>query len=170
MFAAHVERFFRDYPDGYMISIVRDPLSWFASAKKHVRSTKDMRDKSADNLVSFWVRSTESIIENKQRFAGRYLVVLFSDLINDTREVMASLCRAAGIQYERTLEVPTFNGIPIASNTSHQELKDKRGVINTTLEIYKTVLSDGEKDFIYTSCNHLYEMVSARSILIGAKR
>jgi hypothetical protein len=52
-----LETFFRIYPDGRLISILRDPLSWFSSAQG--------RDPEADvdALLELWKRSAREMLE-----------------------------------------------------------------------------------------------------------
>ena len=48
-----IEMFFTDFPDGKFISIIREPVSWYASAKKHNPESY----KSLDEAIFLWQSS-----------------------------------------------------------------------------------------------------------------
>ena len=74
-----VARYFGDYPDGRLISSIRDPHSWFVS----------LRGKRPDlgpaDAISRWIRSTEAILEHRERYGERVRIVSFQSLLEDFR-------------------------------------------------------------------------------------
>jgi hypothetical protein len=165
MFPEYVDRFFRDYPDGRMVSIVRDPLSWFASAKRHARSRHDMRDKSLENLMPFWSESADRALANRERHGSRCIVLRFSDLVERTAGLMHALAGALGVAFNETLLSPTFNGLPIGSNTSHEEISDQPGVVvSSTLDHYRGVLERSDIEAIEARFGALYDRAAAAAL------
>lgn len=108
------ELFFADYPDGFMITNVRRPDHWLASAMLHdPRSYPD-----AARGLELWCASTEATIAAQRRWPDRVFIVGFEDLVENTERVMAKLAALLGLEFCPTLLRPTFNGIPIESDSS----------------------------------------------------
>lgn len=114
MMPGQIERFFHDYPDGKFISIVRDPVSWFASAKKHEPTIYGELRES----VYLWQCSTVAALQLKQKFARKVLLVRFEDLVADTQTQMRHMCEFLHIDWAPSLLSPTFNGNSIRADTS----------------------------------------------------
>ena len=108
-----VRSFFEDYPDGKLVSIVRDPCSWYASARSQKKKYADV-----DFALAKWRRSTEAILEWRKRYGDRVIALTYEDLVLDTAAVMARIAEQIGISMSPTLLVPTFNGRPIRANSS----------------------------------------------------
>ena len=106
-------RFFRDYPDGRAISILREPVSWFASASRHRPEYADRRA-----AVDMWLESYGVIAANAVRYPAQTLLLAFEDCVADTRAVMERVAAFLGIPFEPTLLEPTFNMMPIESDSS----------------------------------------------------
>jgi len=149
---ASVERFFECYPDGLLIQILRDPTTWYPSARGHRRSKK--LGLASEELLDIWCASSEAIKRNAQRHGDRVIVLKFEDLVARTEPVMRDLAERLGISFEPTLLAPTFNGAPIRANSSFPV--DASGVIAGPLA-RKSNLSREEEDAIERRCRALYE-------------
>ena len=114
-----VERIFSDYPDGYVVSLVRDPVDWFLSARNHAFFRNAG---STDQLLGYWNESTEAAIQAHAKFPTRVIVGRFESLVRDTQAAMSELCRRVGIGFSDTSLGPSFNGIPIRSNSSFRSV------------------------------------------------
>jgi hypothetical protein len=110
---ASLEGFFEDYPDGTLVSIVRDPRAWYASAhgQKQQYST-------VERALKKWRRSTEATLAAQAERPGRVAVITYETLVRDTEETMRLLAERVGISMRPELLVPTFNGRPIRANSS----------------------------------------------------
>ena len=107
-----INNFFEIYPDGRLISIIRDPVHWFASASR--REPQIYGDiKSA---LGHWKKSIRGIMEAREKFGDCVCIIQFERLIDRTESVMRYLANFLGIYYEDILLEPTFNGIPIRSS------------------------------------------------------
>lgn len=113
MHAASIDGLFRTYPDGRLISIVRDPCTWVVSALGH------NRDHYPDvaTAIGIWNDSTQGIIAAKRRYGPRVEIVRFEDLLGDTERTMRRVAAAVGIDFLPGLLVPTFNGMTVGANT-----------------------------------------------------
>jgi len=111
---SEASRFFADYPDGFMISNVRQPADWYASARQHNRSVYG-EWRTAERL---WKKSTHSTILAKQMWPNRVIVVPFERLVKAPEQTMARIAHHLGIEFEPVLTMPSFSGVPIDSNSS----------------------------------------------------
>jgi hypothetical protein len=105
--------FFEDYPDGIFISLCRHPGDWYASALPHEPMYEE-----PDAAMRYWRDSTEGSLELKKRFPNQVILVSFATLVGDPTRVMKQLAGRLGLSWSPTLLEPTFNGMPIASNSS----------------------------------------------------
>lgn len=129
-----VAEYFTDYPDGYIISLVRDPMNWFVSARKH----KHFRYvTNANELLKFWTDSCLATLKAKKSFPDRVLVYKFDSLITDTSKVMKHICTRTGLAYSDLMLKPTFNSVSIRSNSS----------VKSVYGIDQQVLSRSEGEF-----------------------
>ncbi len=149
---SNMASFFKIYPDGRLISVVRDPKNWFPSAKRH------QLDKYGDitKALNQWNESTYSMVRNKKDYGDRVCIITFDDLVQRTEAVMHYLADFLNIQFDDILLTPTFNKIPIKPNTSFK--LEKPGIMISALERYKT-LSREELDTIETMTDDTYSKV-----------
>ena len=148
----NMESFFEIYPDGRLISIIRDPKNWYPSAIRHKpRVCKDIREG-----VDLWKKGAQAMLWNKKRYGDRVCILTFEDLIRKTESVMRCLAELLKIKFEDILLEPTFNKYPIRANTSFEA--DKNGIIDSTLNRYKTLAPD-ELEFIENMTKDLHEEV-----------
>jgi len=148
----NMQSFFEIYPDGRLISIIRDPKNWYPSAIRHKpKICRDIRDG-----VDLWKKSAQAMLWNKEKYGNRVCILTFEDLITKTKSVMRYLADFLEIKFENILLIPTFNKYPIRANTSFEA--DKNGIINSTLQRYKT-LAQEEREFIESKSKDLYGQV-----------
>jgi len=145
----NMEGFFGTYPDGRLISLIRDPKNWYPSAIRHKpRVCKDIREG-----VDLWKKGAQAMLWNKERYGDRVCILTFEDLITKTKSVMRYLAEFLEIRFEDILLVPTFNKYPIRANTSFEA--ERNGIITSTLQRYKTLAPD-ELEFIQNMTKDLY--------------
>jgi hypothetical protein len=152
MYEKNMESFFEIYPDGRLISIVRNPKNWYPSASRHKPSVyNDIKES-----LELWKMSVFSMLKNRSRYGDRVCLLTFEDLIGKTEAVMHHLANFLGINYDEILLTPTFNKFPIKANTS---FKAKRhGIMNNTLKRYET-LSNKEIAIIDDMTSDCYKKV-----------
>jgi hypothetical protein len=143
------EKLFELYPDGRLVSILRDPESWFTSAQG--------RDPEADPeaLLELWKRSAQEMIEAKERYGDSVYILRFDELVRQTDKTMRALARFLGIDYDPLLAQPTFNGYPVGANSSYDVRTT--GVLSDPLERHKDLLSDEQRERILTECEGLHK-------------
>ena len=86
------------------------------------------------------------------------MILVFEDLVHHTEAVLRRVCNQVGLTFSTTLLQPTFNRLPIASN-SHFESSFR--IDGQVTERYRTVLSEQELRAIESRTLPLYERVCA---------
>jgi hypothetical protein len=151
MIEDNMESFFEVYPDGRLLSIVRDPKNWYPSAVKHRSNVYGDIRKSID----LWKTSTEGALRNKKKYGERVCIVRFEDLVSKTEVVMLYMANFLKINFDDILLVPTFNKSPIRANTSFND--EQHGIVSSTLSRYK-MLSEEELKIIEEMTEDIYSM------------
>jgi hypothetical protein len=103
-----MELFFETYPDGRLISLIRDPQNWFPFAMIHW--PKRYEDVSV--AVKRWNESAQAMLWHKERYGDCVCLLRFEDLVSKTEAVMRYLTGFLGIEFDDILLVPTFNKYP----------------------------------------------------------
>ena len=148
----NMDFFFEVYPDGRLISLIRDPRNWYPSALRHgPKLYGDIKQ-----AILRWNESAQAMLRNKQLYGDRIRLLKFEDLVADTEAVMRYLAKFIGIEFEDILVVPTFNKSPIKAHTSFKV--ENHGILNGTQSRYKT-LTDAELDIIKEMTADIYSRV-----------
>jgi hypothetical protein len=154
MEAGRVERFFAAYPDGMLISIVRDPRAWYASASRHRKYYGDL-----DDAVGLWRRSTEAALEADARFGRRVFVLTYEQLVEAPEATIGSIAERIGIAVTPELLAPTFNGLPIRANSS--DAVERAGIVPERASAYRDVLDRDSIARIDQLTGDLYDRAAA---------
>jgi hypothetical protein len=110
---ARMTRYDANYPDGRVISVLRDPWSWFVSARRW-----SLRFAHVDVALARWRRTVECALAYRERSPDRIALIAFDDLVLDTASVTARLCDFLEIPVSEAMLMPTFNGAPVDDNSS----------------------------------------------------
>jgi hypothetical protein len=151
--------FFEAYPDGRLISIVRDPRNWYPSAHGHETAKNKYED--IDAALAQWTEGAAAMVRAAGQFGERVCLIRFEDLVGRTEAVMRHLCGFLGIEFDPILQVPTFNRNPIRANTSFQQ--ETTRIMTGTLQRYRTL--DGEAlDRIAAMTQDAYRDICERTV------
>jgi hypothetical protein len=137
----NMEVVFEIYPDGRLISVVRDPKSWFVCAQRH----EPEKYGDLKRALSQWEEDAQAMLRNRDRYGDRVCIVRFEDLVGKTNAVMHYLADFLGIEVNEILLVPTFNKFPIKAHTSFKV--EDHGIVNGPLSRYST-LTDRQLDIM----------------------
>ena len=151
----NVERFFSAYPDGALISIVRDPRTWFVSASGY----KPERYADVEVSLGLWRQSTEAALDVAEPFRERVLVLTYEQLIEDPEATMRRIAERIGITMSPELLVPTFNGRPIRANSSSSV--ERYGILPERGSSSGSGLAASTADRIEELAGDLYERAAA---------
>ena len=154
MYKDNMEAFFEIYPDGRLISVIRDPKNWCPSAARHRPHIYGDIEKA----LYLWQKSARAMLWNMERFGERVCILTFEDLVGKTESVMHYLADFLEIKFDDILLIPTFNKFPIKANTSFNA--NRHGIISGTLNRYKTlseeeleIIDQMSKDLLHQVCN-----------------
>ena len=146
------DRFFRDYPDGKLISSIREPKSWFASIRRHVPE----KYSDIEMTMELWIQSATAMIRNKKKYGSSVFLINFESLINETELNMRSVAKFLDIKIEPTLLAPTFQGMEIRANSSVKA--ESYGIIKSPLKRHKDLVKS-EKNYIDEEASPLFEEI-----------
>jgi hypothetical protein len=120
----NMKRFRNAYPDGWLISVLREPLGWYASVKQ--RSVE--RDESKRLLKphyygpeaaeAVYLDNIRAIAANRALFGNQFLLLDYGQLVSDTEAIMRNLAKSLGLDWDPYLARQTFNGMAINPNTA----------------------------------------------------
>ncbi|MCS6975620.1 MAG: sulfotransferase [Gemmatales bacterium] len=147
---ANLERFFGTYPDGKLLCIIRDPKSWWVSARKHKPEVYG----DLETAVGLWRESTQAILSARIRYGNRVLPLRFEELVTTTEATMRRVASFVGIDFHPSLLTPTFNGLPIKADSSYKV--PGYGVIKDPVERHRHLLSTAECERITALTGDLY--------------
>lgn len=153
--AASMERLHRDYPTGRVVTLVRDPVTWFVSARRH-------KDRYADiqHAVEIWIDHTRAAIALKRTRPESVLVGSFEHLVGSTPSFMENLASWLGIDLDPVLLDPTMAGRPMKADSSFEI--GKFGVRQETLD-RQHELDAPDRAWILERCGDIYD--EARSMM-----
>jgi hypothetical protein len=129
----NIESFFEVYPDGRVISLVRDPKDWFPSAKK--RWPDSYTD--VGRAASEWNESAQAMLWNKEKYGDRVCLIQFEDFIRKTETIMRFLAEFLTIEFDDILLVPTFNRFPLKEDTTFKT--ESLGIVSSRLAQEQTL-------------------------------
>lgn len=112
--SGNLEQYFAAYPEGTLISIVRDPRAWYQSATGHM--AQHYGDLGA--AIRLWNASTDATVAAAERYGDRVLVLTYEQLVGDPESTMRRVAGRIGVDWAASLLQPTFNRRPIAANSS----------------------------------------------------
>jgi len=110
----NMELFFETYPDGRLISLIRDPQNWLPFARIHWPEKYD----DVSLALQQWNECAQTMLRNKEKYGDSVCLIKFEDLASKTEGVMRYLADFLGIEFDDILLVPTFNRFPVKVNTS----------------------------------------------------
>ncbi|MGE5272760.1 MAG: sulfotransferase [Verrucomicrobiota bacterium] len=149
-----VERFFAAYPDGRLVSIVRDPKGWFESARRYKASYADL-----DAAVGEWLASTAAAVDAKRSRPERVVLLSYEQLVREPERVMRGLAARVGIAFDETLLEPTFNGLPIRADSS--ERVSSYGILAERADSHRRTVSADDGAQIDRRAGEVYERALA---------
>jgi Sulfotransferase family len=154
----NVDQLFDMYPDGFLVSLVRDPRSWYASV-----SVGPLARKWPDvhSGVKAWRRSVQAALDARERFPERVLLLTYEQLVGDTERSMRWLAARIGLTMSPVLLTPTFNGRPIRANSSFPV--ERHGVLTERMTAYRERLDPETIAQIEELAGDLYDRAAALS-------
>jgi hypothetical protein len=119
--------FLRDYPDGKLISIIRDPITWYASARRH-----NLKYWRTGHAIKLWCKSIKASLELARLYPGQTRLLCYRQILTNPQRTLRELAEFVGIEFHESLLTPTFLGKPVRPNSSFQV--DTTGLNRSMLE------------------------------------
>jgi sulfotransferase family protein len=141
------------YPDGRVISLVRDPWSWYASARRF----NPKRYAEREDAIRQWCETTEAALGD-----DRVTLLAFRDLVSEPEATMRTLAAWLGIEFAPSMLEPTFNGLPIGPNSSFAPTGAPVSV--EPLERGRRELSPEDAAYVDEHAAELYERALAATL------
>ncbi len=113
----NMQLFFEIYPDGRLISVVRDPYAWLMSARKH----EPEKYGDFEQALGLWEADARAMLRNREEYDDRVCIIRFEDLVGKTRTVMHHLAEFLEVEFVESLLVPTFNTFALKGHTTMQD-------------------------------------------------
>jgi hypothetical protein len=108
-----VETVWRAYPDGRLITILRDPASWFVSARRW-----SPRFERLEPALALW--RSAALAAERQLGDERVLGLLFEELVTEPEATMRRVASFLDIEFDDVLLRPTANGVAFGANSSFE--------------------------------------------------
>lgn len=148
------DRVFAEWPEARMIHVVRDPRDRYVS----VLGRAGWESGRNTSIVARWIRSTRAALRNVDRYADRYLIVRYEDLVNHPAAYARQVCEFVGEEFDPVMM--ELRGGDQRSreggNSSFEALPP--GVISTrSVGRYKSALPARRVAFIESVCGPLMQ-------------
>ena len=145
------------YPDGRIVSVVRDPATWVVSAlRRHERYP------TLDVAVGVWREAVEALLAEHAREPQSVAIVPFESLVSRTEPTMRALAKFLGIEFRTELLEPTFDGVPMKANSSFPV--EQAGVIAAPLA-RDDELNASDRDAVRRKLGDLHQQALAVALV-----
>lgn len=141
--------YLRDYPDGRVLSSVRDPRTWYVSSHRHNRQSYP----DAASAIGLWRNSTEAILALAERQPERIMFFTYEAVIRHPAAAMHRIADWLGIEYLDILTEPTYLSRPVLPNSSFGV--NTYGVNTLSLDRAQ-LLAPADRDYIEREAMPLY--------------
>jgi hypothetical protein len=98
------DKMVKDFPDGHVIHVVRNPYSGYADTKKRPFPI------TLNRYAWLWMAVTFN-----EKFPKQFHIIRFEDIVEDPKKAFGGLCKKIGIRYSPTCEYPSWNGVKLES-------------------------------------------------------
>ncbi len=98
------EMMLNDFPNGHMLHVVRNPWSGFADTSKRPYPL------SVQRYAWTWTMIQHHALVFEKRFAGRFHILRFEDLVANPEAAMRDLAKKMGIAYNESMTYASWNG------------------------------------------------------------
>jgi hypothetical protein len=97
------EKMIKDFPDGHVIHVVRNPWSGYADTKKRPFPLGLQR------YTWTWNFMQQMALTFAERFPKNFHIVRFEDLVAEPKKTMTKLCKQLGLSFSPDVLYPSWN-------------------------------------------------------------
>ncbi len=135
------DKIFKEFPDGYIIQLVRDPRAVYISKKwGHDYLEKNIQSYRESHMTQ-WINACVQAFKNAIKYPERYYVMKYEDLVINPEEKMRDLSDFLGIPFENVLLKPQYFGNSWEGNSTFGPTS---GVDKTRLQSWDKKLTEPE--------------------------
>jgi len=95
-----IEDFFRDYPDGKIFILIREPFIWWNSARNHTKNLKN-------NGLDRYEKTLTNTIWARDKYKNNVFAISFDHLIKNTEQSVDSILRHADLEFNEIATYPS---------------------------------------------------------------
>ena len=111
------DRLLLDFPDVFMVNLIRNPMTWLASLGRHI--SLDFYDLDAVQYhLRRWEASVRKVLDLADIASVNSFVTSYEALVSDPPNQLKQFCSQAGLLYEQSMIYPTVGGVPVRPNSS----------------------------------------------------
>ena len=103
------EKMVKDFPNGHVIHVVRNPYSGYADTKKRPFPL------SLTRYTWTWNFMQEMALTYNEKYPKQFHIVRFEDLVASPKRTMTTLCRKLGLSFAPETLYPSWNGTKMES-------------------------------------------------------
>jgi hypothetical protein len=130
LFKKNFENFKNCLKKGKIIIILRDPETWFNSAKK-LNARSPFKGYSDEQIINYYITFYTTV---DQYFDEEKIIIIsFNDLILKTKRVIKKILSLLEINFKASMLIPTFNGEKTIPNSSF-EINTKNHISNDVIK------------------------------------
>ena len=101
------EKILADFPTGHMIHVVRNPYAGYADQFRRPFPP------TLERYAHTWAYAQMLALTYRDKYAGRFHIVRFEDMVADKRATISALLAALGLEFSEKCMVPSFNGVEL---------------------------------------------------------
>jgi hypothetical protein len=105
--AVDAEKVLTDFPEAHFLHVVRNPWSAYADTKKRPVPL------SLQDYMLGWTLNQYYALVAAERNPERFHILRFEDIISSPGRALGSICAKLKLDTPKSLEIPTFNSIPL---------------------------------------------------------
>jgi hypothetical protein len=149
----------RDYPDGRIVCVIRDPRGWYASARPHASRWTD--GGTLTSMLELWIRGATEMAAAADELGDDLLVVRYESLVRDPESTMRLAATWLQIEWDPILTRPTFNRRPVEANSTFDDRRIE--VQPEAADRWRSVLDEDTQREITDVAYELYAAVAERA-------
>jgi Sulfotransferase family len=132
--SASMTEFRRVYPDGWLLSIIREPVGWYASIKQRSSVGKELKSTQShyggpEGAQAAYMQNIQAIQRNRELFGDQFILIDYKALVADSESVMKTVAARIGLDWHPCLTRQTFNGMVISPNTAFDGEADRAKIL-----------------------------------------
>jgi hypothetical protein len=155
LYPESLRRLFGDFPDVFLVSVLRRPDAWLASLVNHI--SLPLSDTAAvTQHLERWRASVNTILALHRNPALYTFTTTYESLVSNLRDELTRFCGVAGIPFEPVLLTPTVGGHPVLPNSSYT--RHQHGVNRSSLRP-SLAMPDSVASLLHDTYRPLYDSV-----------